>query len=460
MILKKTKMWRLKMHFVYIRKGFIFLLSFSFVVIFAMGALANPYPKYAGTTIVANFPSHAYYDYAIKLIPEFTKETGIKVVVDKIEYMRMRDKQSLEMVKPKGDYDLISYIAMWKSEYVSKGLLAPLAPFFMNPVLADPSYDASDLVPAYVVSNGMAGGKKGFSPGPTAALYGVPFGSETTMLAYRKDIFDKLGLKPPKTYDEMLKSAGIIRAKEPGMYGLTMRGEAGHQIHHAWLVHLRPFGGEVFDDNWEPAFQKEPSIKSIKAMIEIVKTGPPGIPTFAYGAMTDSFLLGNCAMYLDNTAIPGLVRDPNKSKVIGKVGYALHPKAAKYYTETGGFGIAIPANSVNKDAAFLFLQWITNKAADRKIAKLGGMPNRMSTLKDPELQKEFPEFIVILENLKYANPDWRPPIPEWPEISMQHIGIALHEAITGKKTPEKAMGEIVEPVRKIMEKGGYYTWRR
>jgi hypothetical protein len=43
---------------------------------------------------------------------------------------------------------------------------------------------------------------------------------------------------------------------------------------------------------------------------------------------------------------------------------------------------------------------------------------------------------------------------------MQYIGIALHEAITGKKTPEKAMGEIVEPVRKIMEKGGYYTWKR
>ena len=43
---------------------------------------------------------------------------------------------------------------------------------------------------------------------------------------------------------------------------------------------------------------------------------------------------------------------------------------------------------------------------------------------------------------------------------MQHVGIALHEAITGKKTPEKAMADVVEPVRKIMEKAGYYSWKK
>ena len=95
-----------------------------------------------------------------------------------------------------------------------------------------------------------------------------------------------------------------------------------------------------------------------------------------------------------------------------------------------------------------------------KITKFGAMPNRLSTLKDPGMQKDYPEFAAVLENLKYANPDWRPLIPEWPEISMSHIGIALHEAITEKKTPEKAMADVIEPVKKIMEKGGYYTWKK
>jgi len=76
------------------------------------------------------------------------------------------------------------------------------------------------------------------------------------------------------------------------------------------------------------------------------------------------------------------------------------------------------------------------------------------------MQKDYPEFAAVLENLKYANPDWRPLIPEWTEISQQHIGIALHEAITEKKTPEKAMADVIEPVKKIMERGGYYTWKK
>ncbi|MCX5914038.1 MAG: sugar ABC transporter substrate-binding protein, partial [Deltaproteobacteria bacterium] len=126
----------------------------------------------------------------------------------------------------------------------------------------------------------------------------------------------------------------------------------------------------------------------------------------------------------------------------------------------GGFGIAIPANSNKKEAAFLLLQWLTTKSADQKIARLGGMPNRVSTLRDAGLQKEFPEFKDVLENIKYANPDWRPLIPEWPEISMTYLGTAIHEAITGKKTPEQAMNGIVEPVRRIMEKAGYYSWKK
>ena len=312
------------------KKGLAVLLLMGFVMLFAAAnALANPYAKYAGTTLVINFPNIAYYNYAVQVIPEFTKETGIKVEIDKLDYMKMRDKQLLEMSKPKGDYDLISYVIMWKTEYVSKGLLSPLAPFFTNAALADPDYDAADLVPGYVQAIGTVGGRKGYLPGPTASVYGVPFGTETSMFAYRKDIFEKHGWKVPKTYDEMLKLCKLVKEKEPGMGGITMRGQAGHQVQHAWLNHLTPYGGEVFDDKWEFHFHKGGSIQAIKAMIEMVKTGPPGIPTFEYGAMTDAFLLGKAAMYLDNTALPGQVRDPNKSKVVGKVGYALHPEGSQ-----------------------------------------------------------------------------------------------------------------------------------
>jgi len=45
----------------------------------------------------------------------------------------------------------------------------------------------------------------------------APFGTETSMFAYRKDIFDKHGWKVPKTYDELLKLCKLVKEKEPGM---------------------------------------------------------------------------------------------------------------------------------------------------------------------------------------------------------------------------------------------------
>ena len=76
----------------------------------------NRYAKYKGQTIVVNYPAHPHYDQAEKLFAEFTAETGIKVERDKMQYLRMKDKQVLEMGKRgNGDYDVITYVVMWKT---------------------------------------------------------------------------------------------------------------------------------------------------------------------------------------------------------------------------------------------------------------------------------------------------------------------------------------------------------
>ena len=64
------------------------------------------YGKYRGQTVVISVPAHPHYDAMQKLLPAFTKETGIKVEVDKLQILRMKDKQLLEMAKPQGDYDI------------------------------------------------------------------------------------------------------------------------------------------------------------------------------------------------------------------------------------------------------------------------------------------------------------------------------------------------------------------
>ena len=147
------------------------------------------YAKYAGQTVTINIPAHSHYDAMLKILPGFTKETGIKVEVDKLAIGRLKEKQLLEMAKPQGDYDLACYIVRWKGEYVAKNLVQPLEPFFKNPALADPAYDIKDIIPIYLENLGLVGGPKGYLAGPGAKLYGLPYGAETSVLAYRRDVF-------------------------------------------------------------------------------------------------------------------------------------------------------------------------------------------------------------------------------------------------------------------------------
>ncbi len=412
------------------------------------------YAKYAGKTVVMSVPAHSHYDAMAKLLPDFTKETGIKVELDKIAMGRMKDKQLLEMSKPSGDYDLGCYIVMWKGEYVAKNLIQPLEPFFANSALADPAYDMKDIVPIYLENLGLVGGPKGYLAGAGAKLYGLPYGAETSVLAYRRDIFAKHNLKPPETYEEFGKLLRTLKDKE-GIGALASRGQAGHQVVHAWLLHLNPMGGSVFDDQWKSRFNDKAGVDALKFLQEVVATGPAGIAGYGQGESNTAFLQGQAAMYLDSTSIAGLVNDPSKSKVVGNVSWALHPKGVRRASQSGGLGLAIPKNAKNPEAGFLLMQWLTSKAQDKAVTLAGGAPMRNSTLRDSDAVRKYPEFITFVEALKYSNPDWRPIIPVWDKINVQALGVGLSEALTGKKTAEQALNDLVPQVTAIMRESGY-----
>ena len=412
------------------------------------------FAKYKGTTVVMSIPAHPHYDAMVKLLPEFTKQTGINVEVDRLAVPRMKDKQLLEMAKPQGDYDLVCYVVMWKGEYVKKNLIRELTPYLKNASLVDPDYEFNDLVPRYVENIGLVGGPKGYLAGPGAKLYGLPYGAETSLLAYRRDVFSKLNLKPPETYDDMVKLLPILKDKS-GIGAMTSRGQAGHQCVHAWLLHLNPLGGKVFDDKWKPRFNDEVGVKALKTLKLISDTGPVGIPAYGQGEMITSFLQGQSAMYLDSSLIFGQVTNPAVSKIDKLVSYVVHPKGVKYSSQSGGLGLAIPRNAKNSDAGFLLMQWLTSKAQDKAVCKLGGVPSRNSTMSDRDMVLLHPEFITLRLQLLYSDPDWRPIIAEWDEINIQALGIAVSEALTGKKTPEDALNGMVPKVTDIMKRGGY-----
>ncbi|MEM1431262.1 MAG: extracellular solute-binding protein [Pseudomonadota bacterium] len=425
----------------------------------AAAASAGPYDEYAGETLIVNFPAHPHYDAVMKVLPEFTKQTGIEVEVDQLPYLKMRERQTLELAQDEGEYDLIAYVVFSKADYVYADQLENLAKYFMNPKLADPSYDADDLIDGYVQNIGVAGGTKGYLPGPTGSLFGIPFGSETSVLAYRKDIFEKHGIAEPETYDQLLEAACKIPEVEPGMGGMASRAASGHQASHAFLLHLAPLGGRIFDDQWNPIINNAAGVEAANALKTIVDCGPEGAMSFGPAEAANAFSNGDAAMFMDSIAFMPGFENPDRSKVVGKVGYAMHPKGVRRGSQTGGFGIAIPKNAENKEAAFLLMQWLTSKEGDLMVAMQGGNPSRFSTYQDPGLNEKFPFSATFGEALKYADPDWRPIIPVWGKINAD-IGTTLSKVLTEDLDIQEALDGVAERTKAVMEEAGYYTWQQ
>jgi multiple sugar transport system substrate-binding protein len=442
------------------------MLNWSLKTLAAGGALllsaavtfANPYEAYKGTNLVVSFPTHPHYNAVIKVLPEFTKETGINVEVDQLEYLKMRDKQTLELTKPQGDYDLIAYVVFSKADFVTARQLENLARFFMDAKLADPAYDAADLIPGYVQNIGVVGGEKGYLPGATSSLYGLPSGAETSALAYRTDIFEKHKLKVPQNYDELVDVACRIKELEPNMGGIAIRAQAGQHASHAYLLGLDPLGGKIFDEKWNPIFNNEAGVKAAETLKKLVSCGPEGAQSFGQAEAAAAFQQGKAAMFLDSTVFANQFEDAGKSTVVGKVGWALHPEGVRRASQTGGFGLAIPANAKNKEAAFLLMQWLTSKKGDKLIALAGGNPSRFSTHEDPEVNAAKPFMKVFGKALKYADPDWRPIIPVWGKIN-NDLGTTVSKIITEDLDAKTELDALAGRVRTIMDDAGYYTWQ-
>ena len=421
----------------------------------AQGASQSAWGKLRGQTIRVSYPGpHPHYDAAEKLFDDFTRETGIKIERDRTPYLDMKGRQLAGMRKPQGDYDVITYLVVWKAEYLKEGLLRPLDEMLADPLLAMTDYDFKDLIPAYVQAIGRAGGPKIHPSGPDARLYGVPYGAETSVLGFRRDILERQKLHVPSTYDELLHACEVIRDKEK-IGGVSSRSQAGHQITHAWLLHLSPFGGQVFDSGFKPVLHEEPGVKAAETLRRLVETGPAAARNAGFDEMQAAFLNGECAFYLDTLAVMGPAKDPKRSKVVDKVAYAMHPSGKHLSGQTGGFGLAIPKNARHPEAACAFIQWMTSKANDLRVATLGGNTGRWSTLANVDFKIRNPEQGILPFVLRAANPDWRPLIPEWDEMSKGIIGQALPDVLTGRRTAREALASTVSPLESLLRSGGW-----
>jgi multiple sugar transport system substrate-binding protein len=152
-------------------------------------------------------------------------------------------------------------------------------------------------------------------------------------------------------------------------------------------------------------------LKVFKEMLAENKFMPPGVEQWNFVDNLAAFLQGTTAMtiswppygrwaagYGSNEAALNWVP---KTQIAGKVGYAVNPLGRP---ELGvGFALSVSATSKNKEAAYLFIQWLNSKKTSLERVQLPYTlrdPFRTSHYESEEYKKLWPDAPAYLATIK------------------------------------------------------------
>ena len=338
--------------------------------------------------------------------------------------------------------DLISLDQIWLGEFAQKGLLTDLTNYAMK----------WGRIPDWYQTNFAGGVYKG-------KVYAIWTWTDVRGMWYWKDLLNKAGVDPNslKTWDGYIASAKKLNAvlRPQGIEGVHLTG-ASHSP-DMWYPYLWMLGGNIVKEKaGHPTkgtylFPDYNSSAGVKAMEFIKEQVSAGIKPQTQHFWGKEFLDRKFAVMIE--ALQHHVRDdynvttPEKRMEFEqKVGFIpMFPVPnPSYQTATlmGGWELAIPKTSVNKDLAWELLTiMLEPKILASYLAAHSNLPTQIPIGQGPyaaSLNQTTPYYDELISMLKIAHA--RPSIPEYPQIA-EHIHQALNEVFYAIKEPKQALDD-------------------
>lgn len=209
-------------------------------------------------------------------------------------------------------------------------------------------------------------GRNNFYPGILEAgtykghLWGVPWSTTGTCFWYRKDLFDEKGLRPPKTWEELLKCAKELTQDRDSdgkidVYGIIVPYGRNVWTNNYFLSFLWSNGGYIFDKNLKPRLDSSKAVETLNYLKELAKFSPPGSSSYSYKETLMTFVLGKAAMtYYYGRALSTIKkRNPG---IMDKIG-SFRIKRDKYVSWIAIENLVLMKASKHKDIAKKFIKF-------------------------------------------------------------------------------------------------------
>lgn len=395
------------------------------------------------------------------LTKEFTdKNPDIQIEWVTLEENVLRERVTTDIATNGGQYDIMTIGNYEVPIWAKQGWLLPLEK------LGD-KYDVNDMLPS--IRGGLTVEGK---------LYAAPFYGESAMIMYRKDLFEKAGLKMPEnpTWEFIGDAARKITDRKADVNGICLRGKAGWGENMAFITALtNSFGGRWFDENWKPQFDQPEWKNSLQFYVDLMKdAGPSGAASNGFNENLTLFQQGKCGMWIDATVAASFVSNPKDSKVADKVGYALFPthgESKNHGNWLWSWNLAIPKSSQKAESAEKFIAWATSKDYSDLVASKEGWANvppgtRTSLYKNADYEKAAPFAKTTLAAMNAADitkPTVKPvpytggqfvAIPEFQSLGTT-VGQLFSAVVAGQSSVDDALAGAQSTATREMTRAGY-----
>jgi len=289
-------------------------------------------------------------------------------------------------------------------------------------------------------------------------LWAVPFQRSTAVLYWNKAAFAEAGLDPqkyPVTWDDMVAFGKAVTKKDANgqvtRWGVGIPGNVGSS---QWLFGalVAQNGGRLYNENGTETYLTDPRVvDALRFWVDLNKANgihPPGIQE--WGTTPSDFLEGRIAMIWTTTGNLTNVRKNAKFDF----GVAPYPGRVAPASVLGGgnFYIFAKAPQAEKEAAFKFIKFMTSDEllADWAI-QTGYVAPREGSWETPALKA----YVKDLPAADVARMQISSSVPEFSTYENARTTKVLNDAIaaalTGAKTPEKALADAQSEIDRILK---------
>ena len=220
----------------------------------------------------------------------------------------------------------------------------------------------------------------------------LPFDTSIMVFFYRKDIYDKLGLSPPTTWDEYFEDVKMLSSSNLIGYGGVSEAAANVSIVYEFLNHLEGYGARLWavDGNTvAPVMDTADAVAALENFVRFMPYSDPGSASFTWTEVFASLARGGAACGLLWNDYAAWLNDPVRSLQAGNFAFKDNPAGPKgSFSTFGGAGIGVSKYSRNPDAAWLWMQWATAKGVEEALLldTYHIFPSRRSALGVSEVQ--------------------------------------------------------------------------